>query len=236
MTASTAARSAGDASGPMTCRSIVVECTAQAPRVRSSATRRRRSGKTCSPRHPARFLPGPGAFLNRICKANRGIALLASGQPFRLTPLTVVSLGWARRRPMNPVSHLSHLPRRADVARTALAAALALALAVAAASTGIAPARAALNLPTGLSQLVAAYKPGKVTTAIATFDANPTAVQATALRALGLSVQRLDHLPLALVYGPVAAMQSAVTTGAAIDVYPDEPIELLDTFSSDAMG
>jgi len=137
---------------------------------------------------------------------------------------------------MNPVSHLSHLPRRADVARTALAAALALALAVAAASSGLAPARAALNLPTGLSQLVAAYKPGKVTTAIATFDANPTAVQATALRALGLSVQRLDHLPLALVYGPVAAMQSAVTTGAAIDVYPDEPIELLDTFSSDAMG
>ena len=140
---------------------------------------------------------------------------------------------------MHPVSHpsnLSHLPRRANVARTAAAAALAFALTLAAASAGLAPARAALNLPTGLSQLVAAYEPGKVTTAIATFDANPTAAQATALRTLGLSVQRLDHLPLALVYGPVAAMQSAVTTGAAADVYPDEPIELLDTSSSDAMG
>lgn len=137
---------------------------------------------------------------------------------------------------MTPVSHLSQRPRRADVIRTGAAAALALVLAVVAASAGLTPARAALNLPIGLSQLVAAYNPGTVTRGIATFDANPTAAQATALRALGLSVQRMGHLPLAVVFGPVAAMQSAVTAGAAVDVYPDEAIELLDTTSSDAMG
>ena len=35
---------------------------------------------------------------------------------------------------------------------------------------------------------------------------------------------------------PSRTMQAAVTTGAANDVYPDDPIELLDTASSDAMG
>jgi len=46
----------------------------------------------------------------------------------------------------------------------------------------------------------------------------------------------MKHLPLALVAGTVGQMQAAVTGGAAEDVYPDTPIQLLDTASSDAMG
>src|ERR671924_449545 len=46
----------------------------------------------------------------------------------------------------------------------------------------------------------------------------------------------MEHLPLALVKGTVASMQSAVQLGTANDVYPDDPIELFDTASSDAMG
>src|SRR6187402_1471975 len=93
-------------------------------------------------------------------------------------------------------------------------AALALALAMAFASLG--PARAVpLELPTGLSQLLAAYQPTALVRGIATFAAVPTAGQASGLAALGLSVQRLHKLPLALVYGPVSAMQAAVTAGVA---------------------
>ena len=72
--------------------------------------------------------------------------------------------------------------------------------------------------------------------AIATFDGTPTATQVTALKALGLTVQPMKRLPLALVSGTVAQFRSAVTTGIANDVYPDESINLLDTTSSDAMG
>ena len=72
--------------------------------------------------------------------------------------------------------------------------------------------------------------------AIATFDSTPTATQVTALKALGLTVQPMKRLPLALVSGTVAQFRSAVTTGVANDVYPDESIDLLDTTSSDAMG
>lgn len=74
------------------------------------------------------------------------------------------------------------------------------------------------------------------TTAIATLDAVPTAAVTGALRGLGLDVQPMRHLPLAIVRGPVALMRTAVASGLATDVYPDERIELLDTGSSDAMG
>jgi serine protease AprX len=46
----------------------------------------------------------------------------------------------------------------------------------------------------------------------------------------------MRHVPLALVAGSIASMEAAVVNGTAQDVYPDEPIELLDTASSDAMG
>jgi serine protease AprX len=113
----------------------------------------------------------------------------------------------------------------------------ALSLALVAASVGLTPARAALlDVPSGLGQLLAAYPPGTLTRGIATFDAAPTTGQAGALATLGLSVQRLRNLPLALVYGPVSAMQVAVTTGRVADVYPDTEHEYLDTTSTDAMG
>ena len=71
---------------------------------------------------------------------------------------------------------------------------------------------------------------------IATFGAVPSADQVTSLRALGLRVQPMEHLPLAIVEGPAATLQQAVASGTAADVYPDRPIELLDQESSDAMG
>jgi len=88
----------------------------------------------------------------------------------------------------------------------------------------------------GLSQLLAVHLPTDLTRGIATFDSVPTSTQVTALRQLGLAVQPMEHLPLALVYGPVARLQATVTAGQANDVYPDERIELFDTASSDAMG
>ena len=74
------------------------------------------------------------------------------------------------------------------------------------------------------------------TTGIATLDGVPTDLVVGALEQLGLEVQPMRHVPLAIVRGPAAAMRTAVASGLASDVYPDEPIELLDTASSDAMG
>ena len=88
--------------------------------------------------------------------------------------------------------------------------------------------------PPGLSRLLAGGTPSG--RAIATFDAVPTADEVDALESLGLTVQPMKRLPLALVAGPVAAMTEAVTDGVADDVYPDEQVELLDTRSSNAMG
>src|SRR5687767_10966456 len=99
-------------------------------------------------------------------------------------------------------------------------AALALALAMAFANLGFARA-IPLDVPTGLGQLLAAYQPTELARGIATFGAVPTAGQASGLAALGLSVQRLQNLPLGLVYGPVSAMQAAATAGLVNDVYPD---------------
>lgn len=92
-------------------------------------------------------------------------------------------------------------------------------------------------LPTGISSLVASTASGAASLrGIATFSSVPSAAQVSALENLGLVVQPMRHVPLALVLGPVTSMQAAVLNGAADDVYPDEAIELLDTASSDAMG
>ncbi|MCU1378475.1 MAG: peptidase and in, kexin, sedolisin, partial [Acidimicrobiales bacterium] len=92
--------------------------------------------------------------------------------------------------------------------------------------------------PVGLTRLLASAPsaPSGAVTGIATFDAVPSATATTALRHLGLTVQPMEHLPLALVRGPVAALTAAVDTGAANDVYPDDRLEYLDTASSNAMG
>lgn len=86
----------------------------------------------------------------------------------------------------------------------------------------------------GLTSLLANGTTGDL--GIATFDAVPTAAQVTALQALGLTVQPMKRLPLALVKGTVAQLQSAVAAGVAGDVYPNETLEYHDTASSDAMG
>jgi serine protease AprX len=91
-------------------------------------------------------------------------------------------------------------------------------------------------VPLGVRALDRLVGEAGLTTGIATLDAVPTAALADALSELGLEVQPMHHLPLAVVRGPVAAMRAAVTIGLARDVYPDEPIQLLDTASSNAMG
>lgn len=86
----------------------------------------------------------------------------------------------------------------------------------------------------GLDRLLA--EGSGAATGIATLDAVPTSAVASALGSLGLEVQLMEHLPLAIVRGPVSAMQAAVQAGVAQDVYPDEELQYLDTASSDAMG
>ena len=95
-------------------------------------------------------------------------------------------------------------------------------------------ASASPQLPTGLTRLIADGTPSG--RAIATFSHAPGSSDVSALKKLGLTVQPMHKLPLALVKGPVSALTSAVTSGVANDVYPDERIKLLDTKSSDAMG
>lgn len=71
---------------------------------------------------------------------------------------------------------------------------------------------------------------------IATFDEAPGATEIDALRDLGLTVQPLEALPMALVAGPAEALRAAVTRGPAATVYPDEQLTYLDTASSDVMS
>ena len=71
---------------------------------------------------------------------------------------------------------------------------------------------------------------------IATFSAVPTAAEVSKLRNLGLVVQPMQRLPLALVQGPVSALTAAVSSGAANDVYPDEKLQYDDTPSSNVVS
>ena len=98
-------------------------------------------------------------------------------------------------------------------------------------TTNVATAR-----PIGLSRFLAASPPQAVTRGIATFDQVPQAAQVGALKRLGLTVQPMRHLPLALVRGTTAQIAGAVRGGIANDVYPDDKVQLLDRVSADAMG
>ena len=64
----------------------------------------------------------------------------------------------------------------------------------------------------------------------------PSAAQLDALRALGLRVQGLDYLPLALLRGPRAAMFDAVGKGLASDVYPNEKVTFYSAASNMSMN
>jgi serine protease AprX len=125
-------------------------------------------------------------------------------------------------------------PRRARLVRAVAAAGLALSLALSGAIGASAVSLA--DAPTGLGQLLAQYSPSTNVRGIAEFGAVPTGSQVAALSALGLVVQPMRHVPLALVEGTVGSMAAAVTGGVADDVYPDTAIQLFDTASSDAMG
>jgi serine protease AprX len=71
---------------------------------------------------------------------------------------------------------------------------------------------------------------------IATFGGvMPDDTRLNQLRALGLRVQGFKHLPLALLRGQRSAMVQAVTTGMALDVYPNERLELYSVASDTAM-
>jgi serine protease AprX len=122
--------------------------------------------------------------------------------------------------------------------RLVAASALVLAAALTATASGAVGASADSSdpLPAGLGRLDAALDASDVVRGIATFAEIPTLAQAGSLRSLGLHVQRMHNVPLAIVSGPVSAMERAVAEGHASDVYPDERIELLDTASADAMG
>jgi serine protease AprX len=131
--------------------------------------------------------------------------------------------------------------RQPAFGRTAvLALAAALAFASLASSWAAGSARALSIpgvLPPGITSLLASPASGTAgIRGIATFGSVPTAADVAALEGLGLIVQPMRNVPLALVLGTVTSMQAAVVNGAADDVYPDEAIELLDTASSDAMG
>lgn len=68
---------------------------------------------------------------------------------------------------------------------------------------------------------------------VATFGgAIPSAAQLDGLRALGLQVQGLSHLPLALMRGPRPAMVEAVKQGLASDVYPNDRLHYFSVASN----
>lgn len=88
------------------------------------------------------------------------------------------------------------------------------------------------NSHPGLDRLRATGTPNG--RAIVTFSAVPQASQVAALKALGLTVQPMNKLPLALVSGPTSALPRIVSSGIGLDVYPDESLQLLDTESSNS--
>ena len=88
----------------------------------------------------------------------------------------------------------------------------------------------------GLTRLLASPTVAGAVVGIATFDDVPGAASVAQLRTLGLEVQAMKQLPLAIVKGPVASLRQAVTANIVNDVYPDERIQLLDTASANAMG
>src|SRR6187455_560252 len=95
----------------------------------------------------------------------------------------------------------------------AAAVAAALALASLAAPWSVGAIRAAGTLPTGLSQILAANPTSATVRGIAEFGAVPTSAQRAGLESLGLVVQPMRHVPLALVSGSVASMKAAVAGG-----------------------
>ncbi|MDX1620495.1 MAG: S8 family serine peptidase [Nitriliruptorales bacterium] len=143
------------------------------------------------------------------------------------------------RRPSKHTSEstISHRPEEIAVrrARVPLAAliALLLALSVAAVQPDSDPAALDRRGVTQLQQVAT----GEPMIGIATFPGRvPTDADVANLRGLGLEVQPMQHLPLALLRGTPGAMILAVERGFAFDVYPDEQLEYLDAESAAAIN
>ncbi|HET6263778.1 MAG TPA: S8 family serine peptidase [Usitatibacter sp.] len=90
----------------------------------------------------------------------------------------------------------------------------------------------------GLNRLSAVPLGTGTSDGVATFGgAMPSAAQIAGLQSLGLQVQKLDRLPLALLRGPRAAMIEAVTSrGLATDVYPNDRLVMYSKASNVAIG
>ncbi len=116
--------------------------------------------------------------------------------------------------------------------RRIVSASLAVLLALGGVTLASAPEQA--DQAVGMARMLAGQ--AGVVRGIATFDRVPTAAVADRLRSLGLTVQRMKRLPLALVSGDVTAMAAAVATGVATDVYPDDQLAYFDKVSSDSIG
>ncbi|HMC08835.1 MAG TPA: S8 family serine peptidase [Actinomycetota bacterium] len=93
-------------------------------------------------------------------------------------------------------------------------------------------------VPKGVAQLQALPRAaGQLLGGIATFGgARPTQAQQQGLQSLGLQVQPLAHLPLALVQGSIPQLLAAVHAGLAADVYPNAPLRYYSVTSDVSAG
>ena len=113
--------------------------------------------------------------------------------------------------------------------RSALTVVLILTLALASS------ALAAVSYP-GLSLLaIWPLNAGGNAEGVMTFSQVPTADQIAAISGLGLRVQAMKKLPLALAIGPRSAMVAAVQQGLANDVYPNERLKYYSVASNATM-
>jgi len=87
----------------------------------------------------------------------------------------------------------------------------------------VAPARLGAER---LAVALAGVAPTEVVRGIATFAAVPTAEDVAALRALGLVVQPMEHLPLAIVQGTALQLTDLSVSSLVRDLYPEDRIEL----------
>src|SRR6476660_9516555 len=101
--------------------------------------------------------------------------------------------------------------RRALTTTGTVAMALALCFAIGAArvrAVDLLPSALDVGANPGLTALLTNSDPTTHVRGIAEFSSVPTAAQVAALKGLGLTVQAMKHVPLALVSGTVAQMQS----------------------------
>lgn len=87
-----------------------------------------------------------------------------------------------------------------------------------------------------LQQLAASLSEPAPLLGIAMLPQAPGQTEVEQLEAIGLEVQPLRHLPMALVRGPLAALTAAVSQGPARDVYPNRPLSYFSEASTAAIG